>query len=44
MFINNKITKEEYLILLKDLFSRGGGNMIKTYVKRLTGYEGADIG
>lgn len=44
MFLNSKIAKEEYLILLKGLFSRGGGNMIKAYVKRLTGHEGADIG
>ena len=44
MFLNNKIIKEEYLRLLKGLFSRGGGSMIKAHVKKLTGYEGSDIG
>jgi hypothetical protein len=40
MFTNGSLTERKYLSLLKEIFTRKGGDTIKEYVKRVTGLSG----
>ena len=40
MYACGVVTEKTYLDLLKRLFERRGGNIVKDYVRRLSGYDG----